>query len=782
MFPVKRNATRVSSYPHYSRILNIEGMFFPPTFQDIKIFEANNTNISINIYGLGRNDDVDGPLYKTPKLKPIHINLLYITKDDTSHFCLIKNFEKLVHKQITRHKLKIFLCNECFVYFDSDDKRKNHSCARIKTVLPPEGSKIRFKNYERTQKIPIVIYGDFESLLKEYDDRAKSEYTENIQVHEASSFGYYICCESKPELNEYVAYRGLNCAKIFTETISKDLLRLYKYLCINKPMIPLSDKEKESFRNSTSCHICKKSFTKNEKFVTDHDHFTGLYRGPAHKSCNLKTKKCSFIPIIFHNLSNYDCHLFITEFANICGRINIIPKTKEKYISFTKFLPINSQESVQLKFIDSLNFLSSSLDKLVHTLRSDDFTNLRKYFEDEKLFNLIKRKGVYCYNFIDSIKRYEETQLPPRSKFFNKLTSESISEENYNHAIKVWKAFNIKTLGEYTDLYLKCDVLLLADVFEKFRCMSLQYYGLDPCFYVSSPALSWDAMLLYTNIELDLITDVEMYQMLEKGIRGGLAQCSLRYAQANNKYLPEYDKNKPSSFLVYLDCVNLYGFAMMKKLPISDFKFLTSNEIQHFDVASIPHDNEYGYILEVDLHYPINIHDLHSDLPFASERYAPIGKNVSKLIANLNDKYCYIIHYEHLKKCLKNGLKLIKIHRIISFRQKNFLEPYISLNTSFRQKAQSDFEKDFFKKQNNSIFGKTIENKRKQIDVKLVHIWSDKFNKTNKLVGAEKYISAPNFKSLSIFSENLVAIQLEQTQVVLDRPIYIGFSVLDFRF
>lgn len=179
------------------------------------------------------------------------------------------------------------------------------------------------------------------------------------------------------------------------------------------------------------------------------------------------------------------------------------------------------------------------------------------------------------------------------------------------------------------------------------------------------------------------------------------------------------------------------------------------------------------------MHYPLEIHDDHSDLPFAAEKFVPPGKKCAKLIANLYDKYKYVIHYHHLKECLDNGLTILKIHKILSFHQRAFLAPYILLNTMLRQEATSEFERDFFKKQNNSIFGKTIENKRKQADVKLVTVWNDVLNKTNKLCGAEKYVSAPNFKNLSVITESLVAIQLELTKIVLDRPIYIGFSILE---
>lgn len=781
LYPAKNNPNRLSSYPHFSNFFNTSGMSFPPSFKCIKWFERHNTGVSVNIYGLDEHGSITGPLYKTLRRRVEHVNLLFISCKSKNHFCLIKDMGKLLHNQLTKHKSRIHLCDECFMYFSTEEKLASHNCAGIQTVLPEEGSKTGFSNYERTQRIPIVIYGDFESLLREYSDKHKSTHVENVQVHEATCFGYFICCKSNPELNDYVSYRGSNCSQKFCESICKDLLRLHKILSVQREMTPLTEEEKLRVENTTNCHICKKSFSLEDTKVLDHDHFTGKFRGPAHNSCNLNCKTCPFIPIIFHNLSGYDCHLFIVELSKICGRIKLLPKNKEKYISFTKFIPLDRQHTAQLKFVDSLNFLDSSLDNLIKTLETEDFINLKSFYEDEKMFNLARRKGVFCYDYVDSWDRYNETTLPDRNKFYNKLTSEIITNDDYNHAMNVWETFGMKTLGDYTDFYLKCDVLLLSDVFEKFRFMSLNHYNLDPCHYVSSPSLSWDAMQLYTGVELDLISDVEIYQMFEKGIRGGLAQCSRRYAKANNKYLSDYKPNISSNYLMYFDCVNLYGYVMMSKLPTGNFRFLKENELINFNVMTISSHSDTGFILEVDLHYPSEIHDNHADLPFAAEQLKvpfPLGKNI-KLVSNLFDKYKYVIHYVHLQKCLEHGLQLLKIHRVLSFDQRAFLEPYITLNTTLRQNAKSEFEKNFFKKQNNSIFGKTIENKRKQVDVKLINIWSDSSNKTNKYIGAEKYISAPNFKNLAIISKDLVVIQMEPSKVILDKPIYVGFSILD---
>jgi hypothetical protein len=543
-------------------------------------------------------------------------------------------------------------------------------------------------------------------------------------------------------------------------------------------MTPLTEEQENSYQNATTCHICGHLLFDDK--VRDHDHVTSQYRGAAHSHCNLMYRVCPFIPVVFHNLTNYDAHLFIKELSKYKGRVTIIPKTKEKYLTITKYVTVDGCEKpLQIKFIDSFQFLSTSLDTLSKNLTDSDFINLTQLFQSQHL-HLLKSKGVYPYDYMDSWEKYEESELPSKHSFFNNLKMEHISDFDYCHAHSVWNAFNIHSLGEYTDLYLKCDVLLLCDVFENFRNLSLKYYKLDPAHYITSASLSWDAMLLLTSIKLDLIDDIDIYQMLEKGIRGGLVQSSLRHAKANNKYLPEFDDFKPTSYLIYLDCNNLYGYAMTKSLPYSEFRFLNKYEMEKFNILTVPENGDTGFILEVDLEYPENIHDLHSDLPFAPEKFIPPGGKSCKLIASLYDKYNYVLHFAHLKEMLKNGLILKNTHRILSFRQSNFLQKYIDLNTNLRQACTSAFERDFFKLMNNSIFGKTIENRRKQVDVKLITMWNDTDNTTNKQVGAETLIARPNLKNISVFSDDFLAAQFTPEKIVLDRPIYIGFSVLEY--
>lgn len=777
LFPAKNNGQRTSAYPHFKTKLNIKGMSFPVGFSDIGVFEKNNSNISVNIYGL-KNKTVVGPLYKSQCRKQNHVNLLFLENGQKTHYCLIKDLAKLLRQQLTKHHTKIFLCEECMIFFDNKDKLNSHVCSGVATILPNEGTVIQFSHYERMQNMPYVIYADFESLLKPITtdgSRAESN-TLTLQQHVPAAFAYYVVCSYDSSLNKYVSYRGPDCVEKFLEYLQHDVIHISSILNSPVPMT-FTDNDKENFLKAKYCFLCNNLLFDDK--VRDHCHLTGSYRGAAHSYCNIKFRLPNFVPVIFHNLSGYDSHLFIRHLGEMSGRIKVIAKNKENYISFTKFFNVDTDECLPVRFVDSFKFLGTSLEKLVVGLNNDEFIHLPRFFQSLDHFNLLRRKGVYPYEYMTNWNTYNETELPPRDCFYSKLTGSDISELDYNHALKVWDAFSLKTLGEYTDLYLKTDVLLLADVFENFRETCKLHYRLDPSFYLTAPSLSWDAMLLKTGIKLQLINDLEIIRMIQKGIRGGICLCSCRYSKANNKYLSNNNPAAIENYLIYIDCVNLYGYAMCSFLPHSDFKLLNQFEIEQIDFNKVPLDGDYGYILEVDLDYPEELHDHHNDFPFCAEKFIPPGSKNPKLIPNLYDKYYYVIHLVHLQTCIKHGLKLKKIHRVLQFKQSPFLKQYIDMNTELRKKAKSVFEQDLFKLFNNSVFGKTLEDNEKRINVKMANVWSDDRNKTKRKITAEQLIARPNFHSATVFTENFVAVQMNPETVILDKPIYIGFSVLE---
>ena len=422
-----------------------------------------------------------------------------------------------------------------------------------------------------------------------------------------------------------------------------------------------------------------------------------------------------------------------------------------EYVKNDVLLP----KTYEIRFIDSFKFMSSSLSGLVENLKKsglEKFVNLEKEFRE---IELLTRKGVYPYDYMDGIEKFSE-QLPPQNDFYSKLNDCGISDEDYEHAQKIWKEFKIKNMGEYHDLYLRTDVLLLADVFEEFRKICMENYSLDPAWYYTSPGLSWD----HSKVQLELLSDLDMLLLFEKGIRGGVSMIPNRWGKANNKFMGEkFDKTKPSKFLAYLDSNNLYGWAMMQPLPVGDFHWMNDEELKNW--------KDYPCILEVDLDYPKELHKTHNDFPLAPERLM-IGK-VEKLIPNLWGKKKYVLHKKNLELYCDLGLQISRIHRGMKFREEPWMKSYIELNTDLRTKGKNDFEKDFFKLMNNSVFGKTMENIRNRVNVQLVC----------SMEKAQKLIAKPNLKHWVRFDENLIGVHLKRTKMIYNKPVYCGMSILD---
>ena len=397
------------------------------------------------------------------------------------------------------------------------------------------------------------------------------------------------------------------------------------------------------------------------------------------------------------------------------------------------------------------------------------FANIYNFCDNDlNKFIMLLRKGVYPYEYIDGWDELNEKIIPSKELFYSNVTLENISETDYAHANNVFKKFNINNLGEYHDLYVRSDTLLLADVFENFRQSCLKNYELDLAHFVSLPGLAWQACLKKTNVELELLTDYDMFLMVEERIKGGICHAMQRYAKANNKYMKDYDRKKKSSYIHYLNANNLYGKAITEKLPVREFRWMDDIfKIDENFVKVYNKNGSKGYILHVDVDYPNKLQNLHSDLPFLPERM--VINNTKKLVCNLNDKKNYIVYINVLKQALDHGVELKKVHRVSEFDQEAWLKEYIDVNTELRKKATNDFEKDFFKLMNNAVFSKTMKNVRKHRDVKLVK--TDK--KRNRLV------SEPNSDTMKLIDNNLAMIEMRKVKVKMNKPIYLGLSILD---
>ena len=527
---------------------------FPTKLKDIHKFEKNN-NINVNVFSFDENSGRYGRVYTLRLSKTEHEKTINLFLYD-EHYGVVKDLSRLVSGQTNKQGHKKHICLRCLNHFKSLKSLENHlelckNHDHQRHVYPNKQNKhASFKEFQKTHRVLFVVYADFECLVEPTGNKI-GKGTVQYQKHTPSGFCYTIKCmdetiyEDKTVL--YTAKEeGEDIGKKIVESLEKDLKEVYKILKTVTP-INISEQEEESFKNAVKCYACRLDLEGDR--VRDHCHLTGTYRGAAHSKCNLKMKTPKFVPVLFHNLEGYDSHLFVKSLA---GKVSCIPKTDEKYISFSKYIEINDNTrneeemhliravramkwtkeeiaemvdwtdeeidqvlnltdeeiecgkakfkpgTLEIRFLDSVKFTLKSLDGLVKGLGLDQFKSLEKEMGDNKL---LKKKGVFPYEFMTYFEKLNVNKLPPKSKFYSRLNDSNITDEEYKHAKNVWKEFNCKTMRDYHDLYSKTDVLLLADVMENYRNVCIGNYGLDPLWYYTAPGLAWDAALKISKIK-----------------------------------------------------------------------------------------------------------------------------------------------------------------------------------------------------------------------------------------------------------------------------------------
>ena len=514
---------------------------------------------------------------------------------------------------------------------------ENHDYCHVE-MPTNDNNTIQYNQGEKSIKLPFIVYADLECFLEKMStcySTPEEPSTTKVNKHKPSGYSIFTHCLFDKSKNKLNYYRGEDCMKKFCKDLREHGTKIIN--CKKKDLAPLTKEEEENYNNQKVFYICKKEFntsdtTESSSFehkkhhkVRDHCHYTGKYRGAVHNICNLRYKIPKEIPIIFHNGSTYNYRFIIRELVKeFKGNFECLGESTEKYITFS--VPIKKrienkdmEITYKIKFIDSFRFTATSLSKLVDNLtegiHSDKCINCKsdisymKVMDETLIFrcfnckrNYIKeinkelierfastykfcnndlnkfvvllRKGVYPYEYMDGWDKFNETSIPSKESFYSNLAMENITEMDYTHANNVFKTLKLNNLGDYDDLYVQSDTLLLSDVFENFRNACIKTYELDPAHFISLPGLAWQACLKKTGVELELLTDYDMWLMIEEGIRGGICQAVYRYAKANNRYMKDYDESKESSYIQYLDTNNLYGAAMSEKLPINGFKWV----------------------------------------------------------------------------------------------------------------------------------------------------------------------------------------------------------------
>ncbi len=732
--------------------------------------------------------------------KEFHYDLLYVKNKITSHYVLITKFASFIRSQLTKHESQIAICKRCFKYYNGEGKYQKLRLHKIHCdnenmkeatfeQFPKAGSKLKFEHHFYSHPLYYVAFVDFESMFVKSEQLSSQSRNSSIckeAKHEVIAYTYYIVSKDNEPYKNPVKYVGEDAAQHFYNNIVKDatdIASTYQQF----PHVPqLSREEHQDFEAATHCCICEEAFTniynannvnvegdgdddrcEKKGKVIHHCHATNRYLGAAHSTpCNINAQN-KFLPVYFHNMSKYDGKFVSLTLDTDMMDVQIIPRSEEEYTSINKKVA----QKFSIKFVDSYRFVSTSLRMLVENMPTSQLFHTRRYYPDPEKFEMASQKNYFPYEYLDNTEKLKDRQLPPKEAFYSSLTKSHISETEYAFAQRAWQVMGCETLADYLLEYNIIDVLLLADVFQAFRRLILETYKLDPCYYISLPSLSQDAFLKLTKTEIDLLSDRDMHLMISKAIRGGLTNTICRYREANTTAIPEsFDHNKPPSSLLYIDCNNLYGYAMSQKLPKSNFKWYRHTE--RFTPRNILHidpDGEESYFLEVDLEFPKETHDFFNQLPPCPELKCTPRSTVKKLLCTLEPKELYVIHLRMLQFCLRHGVVLKKVHRVISFKQEAFMKPYIELNTRMRRDARDKHEKNTWKLAVNSLYGKTIERVEKRLN----------FNLYVDERKVRKHIASPFFKSCVIFKEELVGIHKYKEKIVLNKPTQIGAAVLE---
>ena len=807
---------RVTPYKkHIDEINKPINIKYPITLNDIEQYEHLN-NFSINVFEVNKTNDDINLLYKTVKQKEIVINLLLIYTEDykKSHYVLIKDLNKLYSSNSHKvsHATK-YRCKSCFRSFYNEEKKEEHEnfCnginSQIERMPTVENNILKFTNEQNKFLHPYFIIADFESTLEKVDKNEHEEFdieSYKYQKHVPNSYALKFNCIHNEYSKDIIVCNNSDkeeLNKSFIEQLEE--LAKYSYNLSKKNVKEIKFKtaeQSQNFYSAKNCNNCKCEFTAENKKVKHHDHISGYYIEPLCNNCNLKFQYKRFLPVYFHNLKGYDAHLFVNSLFkygyNSKNTISCIPNNEERYISFSKSIEVDKYKNkdgdyvpvmFEIRFLDTFAFMADSIENLTENLKKDALTidekrkvfkNTSKYFKDDEQFLLMIKKGIYPYDYIDSYDKFDECLLPKKKHFYSKLNDSKCSEEEYKHALKVWRVFECNKFLDYHNIYLKSDVLLLSDIWENFRNVCYKIYKLDPCYYYTAPGLSFDAMLYETKIELELLTDLHKFKFVESGIRGGISQISHRYAKANNKYMTNYNKENKESYIAYYDANNLYGYSMCQYLPVKGFKW-NDEQWDKEKILSIDDKAEKGFMFSIDLHIPQELHEYFNNYPLCPENISIKKEWVSdwmknqynespikKLCLTFFDKKEYVVNYRYLKLVLSLGVELIKVNRVLEYEQKDFMKSYIMKNTNLRIACKNEFEKNFYKLMNNACYGKTMENVRKRINFKLI---SDE-NKIDKLKNLSKY---------TIFNEDLVGVHIRKDEVVLNKPIYLGQNILD---
>ena len=740
---------------------------------------------------------------------------IYLLSLDNTHVVLINNIQEFIKlsrkSNKTKPKNKKY-CEICCKLLEKSNYDLHFGmCYKMtgtsNVKLPKDDASFKFTAHKALQKAPFVCYYDTEAKLVGCNDGGR------VSEHKILAYKYIIVDDKSHVIAKKIEVGGGdNLATRLIENISRDYKSALHERAKKWNTTPvLTDEEKEIFNACTQCMICNVKFGKKKRKIRHHDWCKPVvvsetgeviesnYVATLCDCCNIvQTEKYYNLACFAHNSGRYDSKFILDGITNSHKIKGILTKSGENYISIkianTFIDGIGNERSLTLDFKDSLNFQNASLEKLVETLAVENHEfnlfkcELQKDGYSLEVINMLLRKGVFPYEYITSELVLEENNLPPRESFHSKLKQSNISNEEYGFAQEVFRKAGCRNIKDYLELYLKTDVLLLAEVMEAFRLDCSRYYKLDPAHMFTTPGFAIQAALLHSKREIDLLRDISVITEFERNIRGGFTSVVQGKATFNNKYLKDFDPNDAISTGLFLDVNSLYPTVLQGKLPVGGFKELSEEEVKKFKVDEIDLDGDYCYALLIDFEIPDDVKEYTDDLPLGIHQEVITSDKLSdftasmidecdykfinspSLIASHDSQSNYLISLNLLRLYEGIGLKCTKIHRIFRFKQEALFKEFIEKNIELRKNSNSTSKKNLFKLMSNSIYGKLLFNVRKHC------------TQTKLITSQKEYMKHANdpflIETIPIGADKLI-MKFQEKNIDLKYPLYVGWFVLE---
>ena len=776
----------------------------------------NKNNISLVIYMLfpsQNGKDMTVSLVRKGKRNIVDERIIYLLQTNGNHVCYIKNLVEFL-KCFMRVPKDKEICVYCFVQFKNKTEYQDHITSQVcqynnpfptQIVLPPPNSKLRFKALGKTLSPHLICYADSESILIPNNNVNTNQ--EVLHIHQMISFAYVILNGITGDILTYNLLFGNDVSKQVIPTLRSEYQKFHSKFLKEEIGMYLTEENEFDSATTTHCVHCNVELTHDKvcktRAVKHHDHckfplyenkpngerkmISGNYIATICSACNLRlVNKRRTMNINIHNGGGYDLNLFLKDLdVQKKEKVFMLPKQANKFYTI---------KIGNLAFIDTLNYFPFSLSNLADSLTGENgqmnlsithkILQMKQY--SQFLIEKTIGKGSFPYEHMKSIENFDEKGPPPKECFHSSLTG-PITDEKYREVCETFKDPEMNTVKDLHDIYIASDVGILADVGEYYRKFCRKTWDLDPANYITSASLYMDACLKESKQELDLISDPNLYEIMEKSICGGFVTVVRRKAYANNIHVPEYDPTSPNILLLLLDFNGLYAGIQESDIPIGFFKLLSKKQrIIFTDMllnGSVDFSKDIGYWLEVDYHIPPEVARKTDELPLSvyvadNIRGSNYMRNVlngkpnpkgAKLVATHLPMKKAVFHIKWLDLLMKLGLKVDRVHRVWSFKQKPFLKSYVIKNIEKRAREDNVFLKAILKLASNAPYGKFLEQKRKR-NVRATFVTTPK--------GLRKHARSAFFRGCRNLGNNKCIVERFVKKILLDVPIYVGSTIL----